>query len=539
MPSKEQTFLVQLQGGLDTISDRTALFSTPGKAVKMINFEGGIRGGYRRINGYTQYSTASPDGLGILAVVAAHGYFDGCIAIQGGNVYFSADSLSWLQVNRDTGDTFVDEAALVALSILPRVTTGAENYHFTEWHNGADTEIYFADTQGVNPLGRIVIRDNAGTIEYKYQHAAEDSWGIGNTKYPTSVQIHNERLVVSGDPDYKNELYYSNLLDPFDFIGGGVVIITDEIVWQSTFRENLIVFGKRSIRGIAGLGDPQLQNMETITAKIGCIAGGSVQEFAGGLIFLAPDGLRTVSATARIDDFELGTLTTNIHDEILEIVRDIDQGALAASAVIRGRNQYRLFSNRTGTSITGIGGVIRQTQGGVNIEWNTFQDYPVNSISSSHDSDSNDIIFQTSDDPYVYLHDEGPTFNGVDIIAYFQTPRMVMNDPNFRKTLSTIEIYTDIEGPVDYSFKVLFDEGFRNSASPGVYPLDAPLPISVYGVSLYDDPLSTYDAGDLQVQRVHVQGSGRFISLLFQSRGSSSPFTLQSLNISYFLNGRF
>ena len=47
--------------------------------------------------------------------------------------------------------------------------------------------------------------------------------------------------------------------------------------------------------------------VEPVTRNIGCINGDfTVQEFAGDLIFLGPDGLRTVAATARIGDTELG-----------------------------------------------------------------------------------------------------------------------------------------------------------------------------------------------------------------------------------------
>ena len=34
-----------------------------------------------------------------------------------------------------------------------------------------------------------------------------------------------------------------------------------------------------------------------VTRDIGCVNGQTIQEFAGDLIFLAPDGLRTVAGT--------------------------------------------------------------------------------------------------------------------------------------------------------------------------------------------------------------------------------------------------
>ena len=52
--------------------------------------------------------------------------------------------------------------------------------------------------------------------------------------------------------------------------------------------------------------------IKSITKNIGCVSGNSIQEIGGDLIFLAPDGLRTVAGTARIDDVELGSISRKI-----------------------------------------------------------------------------------------------------------------------------------------------------------------------------------------------------------------------------------
>ena len=539
MPSEEQTSLVRLTGGLDTISDRVNLFQEPGKAIKMVNFEGGIKGGYHRINGYEKYSAVSPDGVGTNPVLAARSYFDGCVAMQGGDVYFSEDSLTWIQVNKDTTDTFVDAATLAGLGALTRNTTSAEHYRMVEWHNGSEFELYFVDTLGTNALGRLVIRDNGGTTEYKYMHAGATEWGVGNVRTPTTVEMHNERIVVSGDPSFKNEVYYSDLLDPFDFIGGGLINIADEIVWCETFRENLIVFGKTLIKAIAGLGDPALQNIETITSKIGCVAGGSVQEFAGGLIFLAPDGLRTVAGTQRLDDFELGVVTTEVQDEILSIIDRVD-ASFITSCVVRSRNQYRIFISSNSEVVKGLGGVIRGASSdasGVAMEWNVFQGNSLYDVTSVRNNDSQEVLFQVNADGFVYSHDSGNTFNDTDIVAVFQLADMMLGDPNFRKTLHYVDTYLNIEGLADLSFQILYDEPFSNAPNTEVYGTDVSAGLSLYDLAIYDTDV--YDAGKDIVERTPVQGSGKLVSFVFQSNGSSAPFTVQSLNISYFLNGRF
>jgi hypothetical protein len=52
--------------------------------------------------------------------------------------------------------------------------------------------------------------------------------------------------------------------------------------------------------------------VSSVTRDIGCINGETIQEFAGDLIFLGPDGLRTVAGTAKIGDVELGTISSNV-----------------------------------------------------------------------------------------------------------------------------------------------------------------------------------------------------------------------------------
>ena len=75
-----------------------------------------------------------------------------------------------------------------------------------------------------------------------------------------------------------------------------------------------------------------------VTRKIGCVDGKSIQEIGGDLIYLAPDGLRTIAGTERIGDVELGTVSKQIQDRIADIGTDN-----ITSTIIRSKSQYRLF----------------------------------------------------------------------------------------------------------------------------------------------------------------------------------------------------
>ena len=58
--------------------------------------------------------------------------------------------------------------------------------------------------------------------------------------------------------------------------------------------------------------------LQPVTRSIGCVDRFSVQEIGGDLIYLAPDGLRTLAGTERINDVELGTVSKQIQDRIDE-----------------------------------------------------------------------------------------------------------------------------------------------------------------------------------------------------------------------------
>lgn len=59
MPTRWETFPIEFKGGLVTNLSRLQQgIKQPGSARELINFEPSIKGGYRRINGYTKYSSA-------------------------------------------------------------------------------------------------------------------------------------------------------------------------------------------------------------------------------------------------------------------------------------------------------------------------------------------------------------------------------------------------------------------------------------------------------------------------------------------------
>ena len=88
------------------------------------------------------------------------------------------------------------------------------------------------------------------------------------------------------------------------FRRNGIFLNKYLITALEVFRDQLIIFTEVSMQRLVGntIADFTLQ---PVTNDIGCIESDTIQEVGGDIMFLAPDGLRLLSATDRIGDFGL------------------------------------------------------------------------------------------------------------------------------------------------------------------------------------------------------------------------------------------
>ena len=134
--------------------------------------------------------------------------------------------------------------------------------------------------------------------------------------------------------------------------GAGSFKVDSTVVGLKVFRNELIIFCEDRIYKLTGTSSSNFAVQE-VTRNIGCRDGGSIQEIGGDVIFLAPDGLRTIAGTARIGDVELGSISRQIQSRIDEIGLN-----RISSLVIRSKSQYRLFYPTTGGSQGSSKGII-------------------------------------------------------------------------------------------------------------------------------------------------------------------------------------
>jgi hypothetical protein len=538
MASEEKTFLLKAEGGLDAVSSDIELFELPGFAKRLINFQPTLFAGYEQISGFVKFGTSAPGGVVADKVTSVHGYFDGAICTKGGNIYFSLDGDSWVQVNKDS-PTFVDEAALGALGALVRDTSTVEEYSYTSYHNGTELEMLICDSLGSNPIARLVIRDNAGVTEYKYIVSQAAEWPTSTIKFPRFIEVHNDRLVASGFTEDRTLLHYSALYSPLDFLGGGFIDNADEIVRVKGFRKNLMIFGRNKVSEVISLGSATSQVVQDVTRNIGCVSGNSIQEVGGDLVFLAPDGIRTIAGTTKLGDLELGTLSRSINPLLHELIVDLDQYTVC-STVIRNRSNYRIFFYKRGLvggSTQGFGGVLKMGQQGPRWEWCEYKGLPCYAVNTAYISTGSEVSFHVSIDDYVYRHDTGDTFDGGGIPVIYETPEMSLGNPGFRKSLHSVQIYA--KAPVSYQFsmKVSYDNFVDAFKDPPAYHLAEGIETAVNygGSSLYGT--AVYGGTQVPYKRILVEGSGKTFRIKIASSGSKK-YSIQGMAITYFVNGR-
>ena len=301
-----------------------------------------------------------------------------------------------------------------------------------------------------------------------------------------------------------------------------------EVVALKSFRESLIIFGKDRIYKLTGSSSTDFA-VAPVSRNIGCSDGNSVQEIGGDLIFLAPDGLRTVAGTARIGDVELGTVSKQIQERINGIGFDN-----ICSTVIRQKSQYRLFYPTTGgveAGSYGIIGVIKSNpQGQIGWEYSDIKGIKA----ASCDSDfvgANETVVHGGFDGFVYKQESGNDFAGTNIKSVYRSPDLTMGDAGIRKSMQRINLNFDTEGTVDASLFVKFDFEDASVPQPAAYSLSTQSTAVVYGTGTYGT--SVYGATGIPIVRQSIEGSGFTVVIRVEDESGNPPITLKGFELEF------
>ena len=572
MPDQSQTSpsAFVCEGGL--VKSRSTFIMQPGQALELLNFEPDIEGGYRRINGFRKHcnhivpqtssssekilmvaffnnnivaargekifssastelaiaitSSATMSGSGTITVDSTTGFSSsGTLQIDSEIfTYTGVTSTTFTGVTRATSSTtaaahLVDSAVSESWTERDTGRTNAGKYTFERFNFDGNEKIIVTD--GTND-------PTVFNTSFSATDVTEST--VEGAKFVTAFKSHMFYAGMSSTPQ---TLVFSQPFDEDAFnsgSGAGSIKVDDTIVGMKAFRGDLFVFCENRIFKLTGSSSSDFA-ITPVTRNIGCINGDTIQEFAGDLIFLGPDGLRTVAGTARIGDVELGTISANVQSIFDENLVD---AALFESVVIPDKTQYRIFFSKDGQGEDNTRGVICVMKG-QNFEFAELRGIKPSATDTFVEA-GDVLVLHGGYDGFIHRQEKGNDFDGTKVSGRYRSPDLTFGDPGIRKHMQRVIVNYKPESAINADMFVRYDYEDKNSSRPAAYPLDSEDVVAIYGTSTYGTP--TYGGASQPLLRQSVEGSGFAVALRVNDNATTAPYSLKGFQLEYQLGAR-
>ena len=514
MPNTSQLTptVVSCFGGL--VLNKDIFSMRPGEALQLTNFEPDIAGGYKKMLGTTAYNanivpqvSASTEIVDMTAI-----FNDVVLAARGGTVSYAGTSGSWTSVATGKGTTY--------------------RYDFERYNYNGTEKIIIATGSSA-----------AFTIDTSYNVDVINATGGGtaptNPKFVSSFKNH---MFYAGMSNAISTLQFSGPFTEDDFdTGGGSILIDTTIVGIKVFREDLFIFGEDRIYKLSGTTSSDF-TIVPVTRKIGCVDGKTIQELGGDLIYLAPDGLRTIAGTERIGDVELGTVSKQIQARISDIGTNN-----ITSTIIRNKSQYRLFYPTTGQSeglAKGIIAVLKANPetGTLGFEYADLKGLKP-SCTDSFFIDSTETIIHGGYDGYVYKQESGGSFTRAGstftMTGFYRSPDMSLGDPGIRKNMQRALVNYKVNEAIDttnQTFTLRYNYDDTDTPQPSSYSFSSAQVAAFFGSGLYGT--SAYGSSGFPLERVSVEGSGFVVAFKLEDESTKQALSLRGFELEYINGGR-
>lgn len=512
MADNLKTHLTVCAGGLVTNVDPITQASTlAGSAIRMINYEPSLSGGYRRISGYqNEYGTVAGSGP-VLGVNVNGNISDGIFACR-------KPSSGYNYLHKWNNSTTSWDA--VTSTGTPDMTN-VSRIRFINYNWSSEAMLL---TDGVNPAAVY-----NGTTYTQLTHTNTPT----NPLYAEEFSSH---IFLAGDSTDPQNLHFSAPLDSADFNpanGAGVVNVGYKITAIKKFRNELYIFGANNIKKLVGSSIANFV-LENVTSNLGCVAPDSVVEFGGDLLFLGPDGIRPISGTDRIGDVELAPVSKEIQD-IFDNYYLSEQVSDVSIVVIRKKSQFRFFfKNDSSLSLIGA---IRKSQNKQSIfEYSQLIGIEANCVSSGYIGQFEFVLHGDSAGK-VHRQERGISFDGGAIFSLYQTPYYFMEDPEIRKNVFSVNTYLKSEGTTEVFVGVYYDYEDPNTSNPTTYDFSTEGAAALYGTAIYGVG-DIYDGNPSPKTLTNIAGSGKSVSISYVTNNSKASHTIQAVTLTYGLADR-
>jgi len=555
MPDRIQSHKLICSGGLNSNENHLDLSdSAPGSATRLLNYEPSLYGGYRRVEGFEEYSSNYPE---VTTSGSAEGKVLG-VAIYKDDV---ADLTYVIAARKDVGaNTYsfyyftanigwrkwtMDHSISRSMTIGTRTVTKLRHATF---NFGQGNSIVFVD--GVNPAiifsgshTEELVTTGTGTKPSDAGHSAATGGGDQCVNAPSLVQVYKNHLFLAGDDTAKATLSHSAPGDPYNFTvaaGAGQIFAGFDVVQIKPFRGNLFLFGNNAIKKLSADNSAGFIS-DQVTSNVGCVAPDSVMEIGGDLMFLAPDGLRPVAGTSRIGDVELETVSKPIQATLVDIIKNNDMATLNG-VVVRSKSQVRYFvgDNTTGAvDSPGIIGGLSDSSGSITWEFGELIGIRASCCTSEYIG-TEEYVLHGDYDGKVYRQERGDSFNSADIVAVYSTPYLDFGETEQRKVMRKVNTFIRAEGPVEMNLAISYDWGDYNTSRPSTYTQESEGGPTVYGGRSinYAGANTLYGGSSKPIMTSDIQGSGYSVRATFVTVGQTKPFSIQGIVFEFSVAGR-
>lgn len=512
MPDRWGSLPVVLKGGLDLSADALTLGTVgTGFALTLQNYEPAIEGGYKRILGYSKYDSNAVTGLSTAPILGCFVALDGVFAARenvgstGVDIFYSTGSGWSSAINSTSLDVNTTKLRAAIYSFTEEVIVFVNGLDYALKYNGTSDTV-------INGTGA----------------PATPKYAAGFKRRLVLAPASNDSSIALSAPDADTD---------FTAASGAIEInVGDKVKGLFPFRDTLYIFCENSIHKLVGNTSADF-TIVPVTQQIGCLSQDTIQEVGGDVIFLGPDGFRSIAATDRIGDINLGLLSKRIQPLVRESILGYSEDKYV-SLPIRKKSQYRCFINSNTTASTDTIGVIGklEIEEGLGYAWSTTYGIHPYSGHSAYVGDNELAIIGAVSSGYVYQLESGNSFDGESISYIYQSPYLTFEDSTLRKVLYKIDLYTKIDGAISTNLNVLFDYENAGVQQPPSFLINETGNFSVYGTALYGT--GTYSGSAYPVFKKNILGSGFVGSIKISGFDTNAPHRLDSFVLQYARHGR-
>ena len=583
-----QTYVSVMAGGLVTnVDPLTQSNNFSGSAVRLVNMEPSLEGGYRRISGF-ENSYGTLPGSGKVLGLCVNGdinqgilgcrkpssgsnylhwynhYYDIPLGTGEGSGFTVGETVTGVVSSSDStavtaSGTVISKTAdaiVVNFGRLPdnifatgNVLTGADSsatgtvastptvkgwQAVTTAGSPTMTGVDVVRFERYNWTEEILLLTDGVNPAAKYNGTTYTQ--ITHANAPTDPKFASafaNHLWLAGDPAEPFNIYFSAPNADTDFDpanGAGVINIGFTVTALKAFRNQLYIFGQNQIKRIIGDNYSNF-TVENVTNDLGCVAPDTVVEFGGDIIFLGPDGIRPISGTSRIGDVELETVSREIQKTFENYTANEDVTKLKA-LVIRRKSQFRLFFEAN-TSLSLLAAIRKGPTAQSTFEYSQLVGIEATSVASGYIGQF-EFVLHGDTSGKVYKQEEGDSFAGSDVFSVYQTPYYFMGDPEVRKIFYKVKTFLKTEGEALINVGIDFNFGDSEINTPENFSLTTAGAASNFdAASTVYDTTDIYDGNPSPTRSTSISGSGDSISVSYVTNSTSPSHTIQAVSVLY------